>query len=434
MALIGYLVCTDKADNRLTLTNALMVAQALPPEIRSKWGDRSSELTYARLHRLFARTVQMFEGGNVGGEVSEMDDLFNAFLQAQLDATGIDFGTVEAADGTVIRSTARERFRDPSDADKKWNKENGRDRNSKIPYTADPDAVTGHYPSKGGQSKFANGFEVHLTVPVPEGSKAMPVVASAMTVQPNSTANRTALRSLAINRRHLIDTLIVDAGYDRAGPESFQKLFEFGIAPIFDPNKSMRHGKTRAHGAVIVDGDLFCPNTPQMLIELPDFAKNMTQIERSSLQALYDERDRYRFERVSYGPDKIRSMCPAQAKKVKCTGVPVSLNISRTDLPYVEAPEDRPKCCAQKTITTKTEELRRSRQGRYAYGTSKWLKLYGQRNRTESYNADFRHNIGSFEERKWCAVMGRVKMTFMLGIKLLATNMTKIANFVADSS
>ena len=67
MALIGYLVCTDKADNRLTLTNALMVAQALPPEIRSKWGDRSSELTYARLHRLFARTVQMFEGGNVGG-------------------------------------------------------------------------------------------------------------------------------------------------------------------------------------------------------------------------------------------------------------------------------------------------------------------------------------------------------------------------------
>lgn len=193
-------------------------------------------------------------------------------------------------------------------------------------------------------------------------------------------------------------------------------------------------GKTRTHGALIIDGDLYCPKMPRALRRLPDFAKTMSKGESANLEALYDERDRYRFERKAYGSEKVRSMCPAQALKVKCTGVPVSLNNPRTDIPYVEAPEDRPKCCAQVTITTKTEELRRSRQGHYAYGTSKWRRLYAQRNRAESYNADFRHNIGNFEERKWCAVMGRVKMTFMFGIKLLATNMRKIANFLADSS
>ena len=433
-ALFAYFLCNEKAENKTTLQNALIVGRALPPEVRVGWGDISPDPSYAQLHRLFTRFVRLHKGGNLGGEISKMDELFNRLFQAQLDATNIDFGSVEAADGTVFRTTARERFRPPNDEEKKWNEENGRDRNSKIPWTVDPDAALGHYPSKGGQTKFATGFEAHLTVPVPDGPRKMPIVVSSMTVQRNATTDRTALRSLAISRKHRIKTLIVDAGYDRKGEESFQRLHLEGIAIIFDPNKKLRQGKTRTHGALIIDGDLYCPNMPKRLRRLPDFAKNMAKGESAKLEALYDERDRYRFERKAYGPDKVRSMCPAQALKVKCTGVPVSLNNPRTDIPYVEAPEDRPKCCTQVTITTKTEQLRRSRQGHYAYGTSKWRRLYAQRNRAESYNADFRHNIGNFEERKWCAVMGRVKMTFMFGIKLLATNMRKIANFLADSS
>ena len=432
--LLGYLLLNEMAGNDLTLRNVMYVAKALPLALRSRWGDSSPEPTYARLHHLFRRLCKLLGGGNVGGEISDMDSFMNELLQLQLDATGIDFGSAEAADGTVFRTTARSRFRPPDARQKRWNEENGRDRNAKIEHTVDPDAVLGHYPRKDGQQKFATGYEAHLLVPVPETDSRMPVVASAMTVQPNSTPFRVAMRDLAILRQKRIKTLIFDAGYDRKGDESFQKLLNYGINPIFDPNKQLRYGKTRSNGKLIIDGDEFCPQMPSKLRKLPDFAKNLPPKDRAVLEALYNERDRYRFERVSYGEQTVRSMCPAQAGKVKCNGVPVSLNIERKDLPSVQAPDHRPKCCMQKTTSTTTRMLRRSRQGKYAYGTSRWLRLYGQRNRTESYNAAFRHNIGHFEERKWCAVMGRIKMTFMLGIKLLATNIRAIANFIADTT
>ena len=433
-ALLGYFLLNEMAGNDLTIRNVMYVAKALPAGVRARWGDRSPQPTYARLHHLFRRTCKLRCGGNVGGEISEMDSLMNELLQLQLDATGIDFGSAEAADGTVFRTTARSRFRTPNAKERRWNEENGRDRSSKIEHTVDPDAVMGHYPRKDGQQKFATGYEAHLFVPVPETNIQMPVVASAMTVQPNSTPFRVAMRDLAILRQERTKTLIFDAGYDRKGDESFQKLLSYGIHPIFDSNKKLRYGKTHSNGKIIIDGDEFCPQTPKKLRKLPDFAKNMSPKERANLEALYNERDRYRFERVAYSESTVRSMCPAQAGKVKCDGVPVSLNSERKDQPFVTAPDHRPKCCTQKTTSTPTHMLRRSRQGKYAYGTSQWLRMYGQRNRTESYNALFRHNIGHFEERKWCAVMGRIKMTFMLGIKLLATNVRSIANFLADTT
>ena len=433
-AFLGYFLLNEMAGNDLTIRNVFHVAEALPSTVRARWGDCSENLTYARLHHLFRRTCKLLGGRNVRGEISDMDYFLNELLMLQLGATGIDFGTTEAADGTVFRTTARSRFRRPNSEEKRWNQKNGRDRNAMVEYTVDADAVMGHYPRKDGHQKFATGYEAHVFVPVSEGGQEMPVVASALTVQANSTADRIAMRNLAILRSSRIDTLLFDAGYDRKGEESMQKLLSHGINPIFDPNKNLRQGKTRSNGKIIIDGDEFCPQLPSKLRRLPDFAKNMSLDERKKLEAMYNERDRYRFERVAYGEKTIRSMCPAQAGKVRCSGVPVSLNSKRKDIPSVQAPDHLPKCCTQKTTSTPTVMLRRSRQGRYAYGTTAWLKLYAQRNRVESYNALFRHNIGHFEERKWCAVMGRVKMTLMLGIKLLATNIRSIANFLNDTT
>ena len=431
-AFIGYCLLNDLAGNASTLANVLRVAKGLQNDTRTGWGDTSPEQTYKRLHQLFSRLMRLL-GEAEPGELSEMDQLINSLIETQLDATGIDFGTTEAADGTVFRTPARKRYSRPTPAQQKWNVENGRDPHTRIAWTIDEDAALGHYPAKDGQVNFAVGYEAHLFTPVPEEGNDMPIVASAVTVQPNTTASRVAMRDLAIRIKDRVNTLIFDAGYDRTGESSFQILHDHGISPIFDPNKKLRHGKAPSHGKLIIDGDEFCPQMPKGLRNLPDFAKNLAPDACTNLEARYAERDRYRFEPVAYGAKTVRSMCPAWRGTVKCTGVPHSLNNPKVDIVDVEVSIDPPKCCTQRTTSTPRRLLRRSRQGRYPYGTAEWLRLYGQRNRVESYNADFRHNIGNFEERKWCAVMGRVKLTFLLGIKLLTTNMRKIENFKQDT-
>lgn len=265
-------------------------------------------------------------------------------LEANLDASGIDFGRAVSGDGTVFRSPAAAYFRTPTDEEKLQNVEDGKEPDAKIlKASLDTEAKNGHYPSKQGFTKYAHGYEAHLLVPIPDSDELkIPMVVSGMSLQANTSATRFVMRDLVIDRADRYDMLLYDAGYDYKDERNFQTLLDHGIDPIFDPNKKLRKGKRTSNGNIIRDGDTFRPSTPKRLLVLADFAKDKTTNKLLAMEAMYDERDKYRMERVSYDSDTVRSMCPAQAGKVACPLVTPSLNIRGKNLPDVTPPQDPP--------------------------------------------------------------------------------------------
>lgn len=426
-AFVGYGILNEMAGNRATLINMLAIARGLDPKVRERWGDTSPDQSYKRLTTLMRRASEI-----LGRDELSLDDFVTNVLEAQLDASGIDYGTAAAFDGTVIRSAAVSHYRKPTEAERKAKRALGRNPETQVVWSKDTDAAHGHYPSKEGQREYANGYEAHIASPIPTvKGMTMPVVASALSFQPNSTANRPAIRDLLIQRNRY--TMVVfDAGYDFKGNNCFQKFLEHGIAPIFDPNKKLRKGRSSSHGKLILDGDEFCPSTPERLRNLPSFAQTMSEPDRIALEALYDERAKYMMARVSHDGKRVRSMCPAIAGKVACPEKPRSMNNDDPNAPEVIPPKTLPKCCGQKTTSTNVELLRRSRQGQHPYGTTDWGQVYRQRNRIESYNALVRHNIGNLAERSWARVFGRCQVGLLFGFKLLATNIRSIQNFLHD--
>lgn len=426
-AFVGYTLSSELAGNRSTTSATTAVAMALPIEVRRRWGDTSPQQSYKRLNTMLRRISKVLAETDTG-----FDEFATGLFEAQLDASGIDFGDAVAFDGTVTRSAARVHYREPTKQEKAANRKLGRNPNKKVAWGKDADARHGHYPAKEGQVPFAFGYEAHIACPIPtvEGQE-MPVVAAALAFQPNSTTDRPAIRDLLIARDRY-KTVVFDAGYDYKGESNFQKFLDVGIAPIFDPRQQLRKGITSSHGKIIRDGDEFCPSTPEALRELPTLAEHMSEADRTALEAKYDERAKYMMARVSYGDGRVRSMCPAMAGKVVCPARPKSMKIQDPTAPEVTPPTDLPKCCVQKTTSTRVELLRRSRQGRHAYGTTEWGRIYRRRNRTESFNALIKHNLGNLAERSWSRVFGRCKVGLLFALKMMAANIRSIDNFLYD--
>lgn len=408
-ALLGYVLLNSMASNRARLTDVCRVASALPDDVRAGWGDASPKVTYKRLVRLFGRAAKLLAdpdalNGVYGGGASL--DIFNLFatdaLVAQVDASGIDVGGGVAFDGTVLRS----------------------------PSLQDGDAQLGHYPSKEGETPFAHGYEAHAAITTRTRQDIdVPQVAVALAFQANHTGERVAIRDILINQKDRIDVAVFDAGYDFKGERSFEKLHHHGIAPIFDPKKNLRSGGSH-NGKILRDGDAFCPQTPRHLLDLPLHPKGASKQDRDALTAKYDQRARYMMERVEHIEGRVRSLCPAQAGKIVCPQVETSLTLSPKKAPIeVVPPDDPPKCCTQKTTSTPERMLQRSRQGRYPYGTSAFMAQYGQRNRSESYFSQIKHNSGNIVAKGWTLLTGRTKVGLMFLVELLAENARAFERF-----
>ncbi len=426
-AYVGYAILNEMAGNRSTTMAITAVARGLSRDVRLRWNDTSPEQSYKRLTTILHRSAKILAETTTG-----FDEFVTGLFEAQLDATGIDFGDAVSFDGTVTRSAAVLHFRDPTEAEREANLKQGRNPDKMVALGKDPDARHGHYPSKEGTTKYAFGYEAHIACPVPTTQdQDMPIVASALAFQPNSTTNRPAIRDLLIGRRRY-KTVIFDGGYDFKDESSFQEFLNHGIAPIFDPRSTLRRGTTSSNGKLIVDGDEFCPSMPERFLDLKSMADHRSEEERIEMEAKYDERAKYMMARVSYDEERVRSMCPALEGKVACTQRPASMNIADPNVPEVTPPSSLPKCCIQKTTSTKVELLRRSRQGRRPYGTTEWGRLYRQRNRIESYNSLIKYNIGNFAERAWTRVFGRCKVGFFFTFKMLAANVRSIDNFFYD--
>ena len=119
-------------------------------------------------------------------------------------------------------------------------------------------------------------------------------------------------------------------------------------------------------GAVISNGNLYCPQTPRPLTELGPLARTATKAQAADHDRTASELARYKLGRLTADDHDgyHRVQCPAVASKIRCPLRPAPMTLDR-DRPEILTPPEHPQpCCAQQTITVPPDVLAKTAQKR----------------------------------------------------------------------
>lgn len=244
---------------------------------------------------------------------------------------------------------------------------------------ADPDAGWGRRPAKGPGPRDERyfGYEEHVAVLVAdEGGAPVPeLVRRTALVRPAQRSAEVGLGLLARLGAAGVPggDVVADAGYAyaRAFCAGARRL---GWAPVVDLHPADRGPAGTAQGAVVVEGELYCPAMP------PGLVRPGPGVESASLA---EARAPWRL-RAKGRPDPDgyqRLACPA-GTGLRCPLRPESLALPRSR-PTVTAPPAEPgPCCRQRSVTVSPAERGKVWQ-KHPWGSAAWRASYARRGAAE---------------------------------------------------
>ena len=236
---------------------------------------------------------------------------------------------------------------------------------------ADPEASWGH--RKGGgpgqDSELFFGYYVSAaTMMREEHGPAVPELARRMTVWScHADPARalvpvlTAMPAAGIPLGDILD----DSGYAHRDAGAWAiPLRQAGAQLVQDLHPSDRGPKGTHHGAIIANGNLYCPATPRLLLELGPLARDATPAETAAHDTQTAELARYKLGRITSddADGYHRVMCPAVTGKIRCPLRPASMTLDRQRPEILTPPGHPPDCCAQQTITVPPRRAPRPRK------------------------------------------------------------------------
>ena len=154
-----------------------------------------------------------------------------------------------------------------------------------------------------------------------------------------------------------------DSGYAHRDAEAWAiPLRQAGAQLIQDLHPSDRGPRGTHHGAIIANGNLYCPMTPRPLTELAPLARDATPAETAAHDTRTAELARCKLGRITSddADGYHRVMCPAAMGKIRCPLRPASMRLDRHRPEILTPPEHPPDCCARQTLTV-PPEVNRSR-------------------------------------------------------------------------
>ena len=118
------------------------------------------------------------------------------------------------------------------------------------------------------------------------------------------------------------------------------------------------------HGAIIANGNLYCPATPTTLLELGPLARDAAPEQTAAHDKQTAELARHKLGPITAddADGYHRVICPAVMGKIRCPLRPDSMTLDRSRPEILTPPEHPPACCTQQTITVRRRS--RPRPGR----------------------------------------------------------------------
>ena len=303
---------------------------------------------------------------------------------------------------------------------------------------ADPEAAWGHRNSNlpGPKGEMFFGYFLSAAVMMgEENGPAVPELARRITL---ASRDHDPVRQLAATLLHMpasgiaLGDIIDDSGYAHRDAETWAvPLRTAGAQLIQDLHPHDRGPNGTHHGAVIANGNLYCPQPPAATGTLAPAPRSpQPAIAAHDQQTAELARHKLGVHAADDADGYHRVTCPAAAGKIRCPLRPDSMLLSRDRPEILTPPEHPPACCTQQTITVPPDVAPKTRQ-KHDYPSPQWRRSYRRRTAAERVNATIKDTAATSIDRGWCRQMGLAPLTLWIACLLAVRNQRILTTFQA---
>jgi hypothetical protein len=412
-------MCLAQADHRpahLTRVHQALTALGEDDQRRlgvlADWKHGPHRLTYRQTEYTFGLVAGALAEDEPGGLPSgplqaACDDLLEASVPEELK----DASRSLAVDWTDLESFSRPPPHGTSDC-------------------ADPEASWGHRKNNllRSQDELFYGYYLSAGVMMPEeNGPAVPELARRAAL---SSCRHDPVRAFAPVLTALpgqgipLGDILDDSGYAHRDASAWAiPLRAAGAQLVQDLHPHDRGPKGSHDGAIISNGNLYCPQTPRPLTELGPLARTATKEQAADHDRKTSELARYKLGRLTADdPDGYhRVQCPAAMGKIRCPLRPASMRLDRDRPEILQPPEHPQACCAQQTITVPPDVLAKTAQ-KHDYPAAAWRRSYSRRTGAERGFAIAKDPATNDISRGWCRLMGLAPLMLFTATLLVVRN------------
>jgi hypothetical protein len=417
-------MCLAQADHRPAhLTRVHQALTSLPEDeqrrlgVIADWKHGPHRLTYRQTEYTFGLVAGALAKDEPGGLPSRAlqaacDDLLEASIPEQFT----DASRSLAVDWTDMESFSRPPPHGTSDC-------------------ADSEASWGHRKNNllRSQDELFYGYYSSAAIMMPdENGPAIPELARRATL---SSCQHDPVRAFAPVLTAMPATgiplgdILADSGYAHRHADAWAiPLRAAGAQLVQDLHPHDRGPKGTHHGAIIANGNLYCPATPRSLPELGPLARDATPEQAAAHDAKSTELARYKLGRITRDDQDgyHRVACPAAMGKIRCPLRPPSMTLDR-DRPQILQPPEHPQaCCTQQTLTVPPEVTAKTAQ-KHDYPSKAHRRSYARRTGAERGFATAKDPASNNTSRGWCRLMGLTPLMLCLTTLLIVRNQRIIA-------
>ena len=412
-------MCLTQADHRPAhLTRVHQALTALPPQDKARlgviaaWKNGPHLLTYRQTERTLGLIADVLAKGEPDGLPSAtLTGICDDLLEASVPGEFKDASRSLAVDWTDLESFSRPPPHGTSDC-------------------ADPEASWGHRKNNllRSQDELFYGYYLSAGIMMPEeNGPAVPELARRAAL---SSCRHDPVRAFAPvltampGQQIPLGDILGDSGYAHRDAGAWAvPLRAAGAQLVQDLHPHDRGPKGTHHGAVISNGNLYCPQTPRPLLELGPPARTATREQAADHDLKTAELARYKLGRLTSDDQDgyHRVQCPAAIGKIRCPLRPASMTLDR-DRPEILQPPDHPQaCCTQQTITVPPDVLAKTAQ-KHDYPSAAWRRSYARRTGAERGFATAKDPASNDISRGWCRLMGLAPLTLSVTTLLIVRN------------
>jgi hypothetical protein len=412
-------MCLAQADGRpahLTRVHQALVSLPGDDQVRlgvlADWKGGPHRLTYRQTERTFGLAARALGKDKPDGLPSQdLAGICDDLLEASIPGEFKEASTSLAVDWTDLESFSR-----PPPA-------RGGD-------CADPEASWGHRrnnrPGDAGELFFGYYFSAGIMMPGETGPAA-PELARRMTIcscrQDPARALVPVLTAMPTAGIPLGDVL-ADSGYAHRDAGAWAiPLRVAGAQLVQDLHPHDRGPKGTHDGAIVSNGNLYCPATPRSLLELGPLARDATPEQAAAHDHKTAETARYKLGRLTRddADGYHRVACPAVMGKIRCPLRPASMTLDRDRPEILQPPQHPPACCTRQTLTVPPDVLAKTAQ-KHDYPSRAHRRSYARRTGAERGFATAKDPATNDISRGWCRLMGLAPLMLFTATLLVVRN------------
>ena len=417
-------MCLAQADHRPAhLTRVHQALTALPEDDQRRLGVLADgkhgphQLTYRQTERTFGLVADALGKDEPDGLPSPaLQAICDGLLEASVPQTFTDASSSLAVDWTDLDSFSRPPPRGTSDC-------------------ADPEASWGHRKNNllRTQDELFYGWYLSAGIMVPaENGPAVPELARRATV---SSCRHDPVRAFAPVLTAMpaagigLGDILDDSGYAHRDADAWAvPMRAAGAQLIQDLHPHDRGPKGTHAGAVIANGNLYCPQAPRPLLELGPLARTATKEQAADHDRQTAELARYKLGRLTADDQDgyHRVQCPAVMGKIRCPLRPASMTLDRDRPEILQPPEHPQACCTRQTLTIPPEVNAKTRQ-KHDYPSAAWRRSYARRTGAERGFATAKDPATNDISRGWCRLMGLAPLMLFTTTLLIVRNQRILA-------